>query len=696
MELRVAGTGYVQNDFDDVESHDFGIDSEDEDVVVSILRDKIYSNPIQVLCQEYICNGRDSNISAGNPYHWLEIFVPNHAVPEFRVRDRGTGLSKEEIRKVYIKLGKSTKRTSDKFIGAYGLGSKSGFAYTDSFFITSWYNGTKIEAIALIAENQKGSIKFLSETPTDEPNGVEITVNLKDEKDIRPFVKAIFRTTAFWEEKPVYLNILEHETKKFIPEVKFRNEDILITKSTDLVNDNKMILCDGVPYPTIHSVDFGGRLGAAYGYNYFFITTNKEVKPAASRENITQGENLERFIQSIPNKIDKIADSHLERIRKCESLADLGNAYGDIPFSVNFKDYSLECLPSDVLFKGSSEIYFPDKYRVYYSHKGSTKWTHHLADDYYDHSGKILYFVNNSKSSYTKNVRILKNNTPHRASAYFSFEVEPEKAIMDFFDVKFYDDLKPKTEKYEVDNTYINFYTISRDSYRGKFYGIRGMSTDDLGKSGKYYAVMNAWKLEKPYEYMEAIQTFIKDSKRDLVLLSDKQLSSLRKIEGFNLKHFSEFEIQITNSHKNAILRKVYNWLPNEKQLKGISRFKGYENLENAVIGNTSCVDIEFIEEHFSEVYQRTVEEFKWVEKYKDDPLVDWYSKMNTYNSGNKWVECKECYDEDTYEYDVDCKVCEGEGGYYKEKNSERDRFVNLISFIQNKGITLETTQTAQ
>lgn len=692
MKLGIEGTGYDQNDFADIESHDFGIDSEDEDIVVSILRDKIYSNPIRVLCQEYICNGRDSNITAGNDYNKLDIFVPNLAIPEFRVRDNGTGLSIKDIITVFIKLGKSTKRDNEEVIGAYGLGSKSGFAYTDSFFITSWHNGFKMEAIALIAENQKGSIKFIGEpTPTDEPNGIEITVNVK-EGDIQEFQDAIFRTTAFWEHQPNYLNILEHEISKKVPTVKFRNEDIVITQRCNLT-DNKMILCDGVPYPFIGTPDFGMQLGSLGSYNYMFITSNKEVTPAASRENITKDKDLEAFVKSIPAKINKIGDAHLNRIKDCKSLEELEATYYDIPFDPKYSDYSLNCLP-DIKFKKTKEIMVPPEYKMQYSSKGSTRWYQHAVEEFTSIDGKIIFFVNNSKSHYKNLVRRIKNNTGHRASIYYTFDEAPPIEFMNFFGVKYYEDIKPKYEKYETNDEYIQYYSLNKSNYSGSMFCTRSGSVDNIAKNGHYYAIMNAWKL-KDYKYSEliAIETFVKNENKTLSLISDRQLKLLQKVEGFNWIPVSEFTISFTEANRNAILNKEYNWLPSSKKLAGIGRFKGYEILEKVALGGRSLVDVGVLKEKFPEEYEKTVKEYEWLDKYKDDPLVEEYQGLNTWTS-TKDINC-ECLDEDE-EPDYECKKCDGQGYIEVEVDTQREKFIKLVDFILTQGITVEAAKIAQ
>jgi DNA topoisomerase VI subunit B len=103
----------------------------DPSVIIDIIRKKIYSHPIRTMVQEYLSNAKDSCLEAGKDSSCIHVSLPTHLKPEFSIRDYGVGMSDERIREVFVQYGISTKRNSVSQLGYFGIGSKSGWAYTD-------------------------------------------------------------------------------------------------------------------------------------------------------------------------------------------------------------------------------------------------------------------------------------------------------------------------------------------------------------------------------------------------------------------------------------------------------------------------------------------------------------------------------------------------------------------------------------
>jgi hypothetical protein len=165
----------------DFESNQFGIDQEDFPFIMNMLRNQIYSNKPLAVIREYSTNAVDAHVEAGLSDTPIDVHIPSKMNPFFSVRDYGSGLSYDNIKNVYIKYCKSTKRNSNEAIGQLGIGCKSGFAYGDSFTIKSFFNGRLSIYNACINENSAGEILLMSEVETDEPNGIEIVIPVKDE-----------------------------------------------------------------------------------------------------------------------------------------------------------------------------------------------------------------------------------------------------------------------------------------------------------------------------------------------------------------------------------------------------------------------------------------------------------------------------------------------------------------------------------
>lgn len=212
----------------------FGIS--DVRLVVDILS-KLYAYPIRTLVQEYICNGRDAMREANT---WgklpIEITVPNTLEPVFKVRDFGVGISPDRMENIFVNYGSSTKRNTNAQTGGFGIGAKSAFSYTDSFTVTSFFNGNKYLYVAHLGDN--GGVNLISTEETSLPNGVEISVGVKP-KDIAEFREAVQRCVRFWSE-PI----------KFIG-----SRDIQLLCPTLMLGNMTAFDCHGGESRTIYLID---------------------------------------------------------------------------------------------------------------------------------------------------------------------------------------------------------------------------------------------------------------------------------------------------------------------------------------------------------------------------------------------------------------------------------------------------------
>jgi hypothetical protein len=147
-----------------------------------ILSSGLYANKIRAIIRELSCNAVDSHVAAGCPDLPFDVHLPNGFEPWFSIRDYGVGLNHDQVTNIYTTYFESTKTTSNEFIGALGLGSKSPFSYTDNFTVTAVKDGVCGVYTAFINEQGVPSIALMSSMQTDEPNGVEIkfSVNGQD------------------------------------------------------------------------------------------------------------------------------------------------------------------------------------------------------------------------------------------------------------------------------------------------------------------------------------------------------------------------------------------------------------------------------------------------------------------------------------------------------------------------------------
>lgn len=144
-----------------------------------ILSSNIYTHKVRAVIREISCNAVDSHTAAGNPDP-IQVHLPTKLEPHFSVRDFGTGLSDEDVRDIFTTYFCSTKTSSNDFVGALGLGSKSPFCLVDSFTVTSFFNGTKNLYSCYRDENGEPQVALLTSSDTDEHNGVEVSMAVED------------------------------------------------------------------------------------------------------------------------------------------------------------------------------------------------------------------------------------------------------------------------------------------------------------------------------------------------------------------------------------------------------------------------------------------------------------------------------------------------------------------------------------
>lgn len=175
-----------------------------------ILIDGLYENKIQSIVREIWSNALDSHVEAGCPQRPFSITFPSMYNPVFTVRDYGTSLDHEDIMGLYSTVFESTKEDTNEAIGKWGLGSKSPFAYTDTFSVTAVMDGQKRFYTALIAEDGVPQIHFMGETETTEERGIEVSFPIAT-RDIEAFRTAALRVSHGFDVKPDVLRVDEDE-----------------------------------------------------------------------------------------------------------------------------------------------------------------------------------------------------------------------------------------------------------------------------------------------------------------------------------------------------------------------------------------------------------------------------------------------------------------------------------------------------
>lgn len=150
-----------------------------------ILSSRLYSDPISSIVRELYTNAMEVTT-----FQAPTLSAPSSFFPEFVLRDYGPGLSHDSMVNVYISAGTSTKNTSNDHIGAFGLGSKSPFAYCDSYTIISYHSGHESRYLVHKTDDGLPSLSLVYSKATTEPSGLEIRIPVK-QVDTSKWVSAI-------------------------------------------------------------------------------------------------------------------------------------------------------------------------------------------------------------------------------------------------------------------------------------------------------------------------------------------------------------------------------------------------------------------------------------------------------------------------------------------------------------------------
>jgi hypothetical protein len=289
------------------ESIGMSLDLDSAQVLMQMLSKNLYSDAIGSTIRECASNALDSHRRAGiDKPIIVSLNRNNHDNYEFSVEDFGIGLDADDVVNIISKYGKSTKRNSNTELGMMGLGFKAPLAYTSTFYFTARKNGMERKYMMYEGE-EVNSIDLLHETPTDQPNGVKVTipVNYYDRHD---FVRKIREQLAYFEN--VYFNVLDGEV----------SNDFTIHRSehyqaSSLSRDSWLHIClDNVYYPLDFTRLGIDRISIPVGLR-FSLTDG--LFPTPNRESIRYTKEAKDIILA---KISKMVDHFITKYN--ETVAD--------------------------------------------------------------------------------------------------------------------------------------------------------------------------------------------------------------------------------------------------------------------------------------------------------------------------------------------------------------------------------------
>ena len=177
-------------------------DAEFNGQVANHLNSSLYTDKPLSIVRELSCNAYDAHADAGTLDKPFEVHLPSTFEPFFRIRDFGTGMDEDTVYKIFCTYFKSTKTDTNEAIGQFGVGSKSPFAYAGMYSLTSYFNGKQYVYSMYKGEDDIPAMALLNTTDTNEPNGIEIQIEVK-RHDIENFRRAAMRVYSRFKHKPI-------------------------------------------------------------------------------------------------------------------------------------------------------------------------------------------------------------------------------------------------------------------------------------------------------------------------------------------------------------------------------------------------------------------------------------------------------------------------------------------------------------
>jgi hypothetical protein len=365
-----------------------GIDEESLAHIMSVLTN-MYSDRVLAIIREYSVNARDSHVAAGKEDVPIRVTLPNEWAPDLIIKDRGVGLSLNDVIEILSKYGASTKRSSDTQTGCLGIGSKSALAYATSFIMIGVKEGVKSEVIIRKEADGSGAMEILDNVPTDEPNGVEVRIPMRYGTEVEQKALDFFK---FWKPGTVIIDPNRDGAEPFDPTgltgntIKELTPNILVTKG---VVDQDYIVMGNVPYPAksrLADKIFGDA--NYYGHINTQIVAYVDMQPdpavafAPSREELVFNERTEGTIA----KIRKTIMSTIEGKIKADLDAATTHAEAIGVFFSWQGTVSRDAMPKGLSWKG--EV-FKTKYDARHV-RYDTKATRYAAQTYSEVTYKEL------------------------------------------------------------------------------------------------------------------------------------------------------------------------------------------------------------------------------------------------------------------------------------------------------------------
>lgn len=363
-----------------VETAQMQFDTTKQAKLFHMLSSSLYSDKPASIIRELCSNCHDSHIMAGKTDIPFTLVGPTFEHPFLTVKDTGVGLTAEDAVKTILCYLGSNKDTSDEFIGGWGIGSKSPFAYAKNYQVITVKNGMRAEFACWKDEHGLPSQALLDHSPTAEPNGVEIIVPVEPE-DIRRFAEAIANYMA-WTNYNVSTTVSGMNIKRREPVERVDRGDAYSIELFGNGDGNIRLVYGGQSYKMDDCVDdkydYGGdwkKLQEASSNEYdiaIIIHKPGSIDFNMNREELEQTDKTRNFVREVVGYLSEegtrhasmYADELLAWNTEMKTKVVTNDAGEDVPATTSLQD--VDAMIEKALARGNnSDRFFGKAFRVF-------------------------------------------------------------------------------------------------------------------------------------------------------------------------------------------------------------------------------------------------------------------------------------------------------------------------------------------
>lgn len=222
-------------------------------------------------------------------------------------------------------------------IGGFGIGSKSLWAYGDSFSVVTYLDGVRRSYVAHIGVSSNGRLDLVSVDNTTEENGTEVSCSVKP-YDVNSFREGVLRVVYLWPERPILKGIADAPTLVSgyrIGDIEFINSNLLPNYVDERYSSEPLAIISGIPYP----IDYGlldkcptlKKLKGFTKQKMLIHLGNGVLEVAASREAIADSDRTVKALEQIGQITGQQVKKHIsDRFKSVKTSGEFVKTYQEM------------------------------------------------------------------------------------------------------------------------------------------------------------------------------------------------------------------------------------------------------------------------------------------------------------------------------------------------------------------------------